>query len=143
MRDQPIIIAGLAVFLGVITFPITYNVAAGKTSRPPNVQMPAEGKQCVAPVEYMRTSHMKLLIAWREAVVREGVRTYKAYDGKTYEMSLTGTCLQKCHTSKEEFCDRCHNYVAVKGPYCMDCHVDPKLAGRAVARASSFREARP
>jgi hypothetical protein len=35
-----------------------------------------------------------------------------ASDNKTYDISLTGTCL-KCHPNKVEFCDRCHNYNAV------------------------------
>ena len=29
------------------------------------------------------------------------------------------------YTSTNDFCDRCHNYLAVS-PYCWDCHVDPK-----------------
>lgn len=135
MRDQGLIYAGLVLFLGVITLPITYNLAAGRTSAAPDVKLPANSKQCVAPAEYMRTSHMALLMSWRDEVVRNGVRTYRAADGRTFEMSLTRTCLQQCHTNKAEFCDRCHNYVAVKGPYCMDCHVDPKLAATAVASA--------
>ncbi len=143
MRDQPIIYAGLAVFLGVITFPITYGISAGKTSRPPELKLPVNAKQCVASVEYMRASHMTLLLDWRESVVRNGVRTYRAADGRTFDMSLTRTCLQQCHTNKAEFCDRCHNYVAVKGPYCMDCHVDPRLAAQAVARTSVPGEVRP
>jgi hypothetical protein len=68
---------------------------------------------------------MDLLLDWREEVVRKGVREFVAFDGKTYTMGLTQTCMN-CHTSKEDFCDRCHNYVAVS-PYCWDCHIDPKL----------------
>jgi len=142
MRDQGIIYAGLVLFLGVITLPITYNLAAGNTSRPPEVKLPVNSKQCVAPVEYMRVSHMRLLLNWRESVVRNGVRTYRTLDGRTFDMSLTRTCLEQCHTNKAEFCDRCHNYMAVKGPYCMDCHVDPKLAATAVASAAK-PEAQP
>jgi hypothetical protein len=29
-----------------------------------------------------------------------------------------------CHTSKKEFCDRCHDYTSVT-PYCWDCHLAP------------------
>jgi hypothetical protein len=54
------------------------------------------------------------------------VRTFTAFDGKSYTMALTQTCL-KCHASKADFCDRCHNYAGV-APYCWDCHIDPKLA---------------
>jgi hypothetical protein len=73
---------------------------------------------------------MALLVNWREEVVRRNVRSFTAFNGKTYNMSLTGTCLSGCHTNKADFCDRCHNYVGVKGPYCMDCHIDPKLVAR-------------
>ena len=130
MRDQGLIIGGLAVFLGLITFPITYNVMSGKTSEPPKLQLPAAEKQCVAPIEYMKASHMKLLFQWRDERVRQGVRTYTAYNGKTYTISFTGTCLSQCHTDKAEFCDRCHNYVGIRTPNCTDCHVDPKLIQR-------------
>jgi hypothetical protein len=75
------------------------------------------------PVEYMRTSHMDLLIDWRDRVVRENVRTWSAPDGRTHPIGLTGTCL-RCHASKAEFCDRCHTYAGV-APSCWDCHVDP------------------
>jgi hypothetical protein len=130
MRDQGIIYAGLVAFLGLVTFPAWYNLAAGHTAQPPALQLPAREKQCVAPAAYMRTSHMDLLINWREEVVRRHVRSFTAFDGKTYNMSLSGTCLSGCHTNKAEFCDRCHGYVGVSGPYCMNCHLDPRLVAR-------------
>ena len=49
--------------------------------------------------------------------------TWRA-DGKTVTMSLSGTCMS-CHPNKKEFCDACHDYLAVS-PYCWDCHVEPK-----------------
>jgi hypothetical protein len=70
----------------------------------------------------MRASHMVLLQDWRDAVVREGVREYTTADGRTVQMSLTGTCLRACHTDKAAFCDRCHDYAHVK-PSCWSCHV--------------------
>ncbi len=74
----------------------------------------------------MRNSHMQLLLQWREDFVRRNIREYTAMeDGKRYEIGLTGTCLEQCHTNKAEFCDRCHAYAGVEGPYCMDCHIDP------------------
>ncbi len=126
MRDQGIIYGGLAVFLALITFPAWYNLAAGTTAKPPDVRLPAREKQCVAPAAYMRTSHMDLLVGWREDVVRRQQRSFTAFNGKTYNKSLTGTCLSGCHSDKSQFCDRCHSYVGVAGPYCMDCHQDPK-----------------
>ena len=124
MRDRGIILAGLAIFLGAITFPIWYNLAGGKTSKGPELKRPA-GVNCVQPRSYMRTSHMDLLVAWRDDVVRNGIRTYRAFDGKTYRMSLSRTCLGECHGARAEFCDRCHNYAGMQ-PFCWDCHVDVK-----------------
>jgi hypothetical protein len=130
MRDKGLIYVGLVVFLGLITFPISYNVVHGKSSKGPELRLPANRKECVAPLTYMKDSHMKLLIAWRDERVRNNVRSYTAYDGKSYDISLTGTCLGQCHTSKAEFCDSCHNYVGIRTINCMDCHVDPKLIQR-------------
>lgn len=124
MRDRGYILAGLLVFLSAITFPIWYNLAGGKTSKGPEPKLPAQEKFCVAPVSYMKTSHMELLMQWRDQAVRQDIRNFRAYDGRNYTISLTGTCLMKCHTNKAEFCDRCHNYAGAN-PYCWDCHVDP------------------
>jgi len=128
MRDRGLIIGGLAVFLAVITFPVWYNLAAGTGSRPPQLKLPVQEKECVAPVTYMKTSHMQFLIDWREGAVRNNVRTFTAYNGKSYNVSLTGTCL-KCHVSQADFCGRCHDYAGVT-PHCWDCHSDPGQAGR-------------
>ncbi len=130
MRDRGLIYGGVVVFLGLMTAPFSYNLARGGTARAPDVKLPAQEKRCVAPADYMKTSHMKLLLSWRDEVVRKDMSTFTAFDGKVYRMGLSGTCLTNCHTNKAEFCDRCHNYVGVQGPYCMDCHVDPRLAKR-------------
>ena len=70
----------------------------------------------------MQAKHMDLLDQWRLEVVREGKRFVEKRPD--LEMSLTKTCL-KCHTSKAQFCDKCHNYAAV-APTCWDCHIIPK-----------------
>ena len=90
----------------------------------PNLTLPVNQKQCVAPISYMRASHMQLLLQWRRDVVRRGDRKYVAFDGKVYDMSLTKTCLG-CH-NKEQFCGRCHTYAGVSGPYCWNCHNEPQ-----------------
>ncbi|HUI54302.1 MAG TPA: sulfate reduction electron transfer complex DsrMKJOP subunit DsrJ [Bryobacteraceae bacterium] len=125
MRDRGLIYSGLAIFLALVTFPAWHNLSAGVTAKGPNVRLPASEKQCVAPAEYMRTSHMTLLMNWRDEVVRAGGRDYTAPDGKRYVMSLTPTCLEQCHGTKAEFCDRCHNYAAVS-PACWNCHLDSR-----------------
>ena len=132
MRDRLLILAGMFTFLVLITWPIWWDSAAKVTSKGPEPVLPAKEKTCVAPTVYMKTSHMKLLLDWREQVVRNGSRTYTAFNGKTYKMSLTGTCLG-CHTDKAQFCDRCHDYAGV-APTCTDCHNAPPGPGTGTPR---------
>ena len=132
MHDRGRIILGLLVFLALITFPIWYNLISGQESRPPEIELPAGETLCVADREFMRTEHMQLLMDWRDEVVRGDRRIYTASDNRTFPMSLSGTsrtehggsCMS-CHANKDKFCDRCHDYLAVK-PYCWDCHVEPQ-----------------
>lgn len=131
MRDRTLILIGLAVFIGLISFPAWYDSASGTSSAAPELQKAVKGTSCIYPTEYMRTSHMKVLLEWRDQVVRHGKRLV-TIGGKTYKMSLTGTCLD-CHASKKDFCDKCHEYADVN-PYCWNCHVDPALANKTVAR---------
>jgi hypothetical protein len=114
------IITGLVVFLCLISFPIWFIAIGGKASFDPKDITPTTEKQCVEPPAYMKEKHMQLLNDWKEQSVRNGIKTYKASDGKEYDISLTITCM-KCHSNKAEFCDRCHSYVGVM-PYCWDCH---------------------
>lgn len=128
MRDRYVIIAALVFFLGLVTSPFWYARASGMTAAGPDVKLPVDEKACVMPTEYMRSSHMDLLVTWRDTVVREDERTWTAPDGAAYTISLTGTCL-RCHDNKAEFCDKCHDYAGVT-PYCWDCHVDPAALTR-------------
>ena len=71
MRERVLIFVGSAIFVAVVHVP---DVACARPPkyepRQPELKLPANARQCVAPVEYMRASHMQLLIAWREDVVR-------------------------------------------------------------------------
>jgi hypothetical protein len=129
VHDSSKVIVGIAVFLIIVLSPIWYNVLKGQASYVPELIFPINEKQCVESLSYMRTNHIALLNLWKETAVRTGERIYKAGDGKTYTMSLAGTCM-KCHSNKADFCDRCHNYVDVQ-PKCWDCHVAPKAAEHA------------
>ena len=143
MNDKPVIIVGLLVGLVLVSLPIWYGLAAGAAGSPPEVKLP-DG-QCVEDLQYMKAYHMDLLNQWRDAVVREGKKTYvsKAY-GTSHEMSLTRTCL-KCHAAvdgaaaagqpasaagdcptpgRTTFCHQCHDYANVR-PTCWQCHVEP------------------
>jgi hypothetical protein len=131
MRDRLLIFAGLLAFIGLFTFPIWHAATAKTTAKGPELQLPIGQSHCVAPRNYMRTSHMKLLMSWRDGLVRHQQREFTAYDGQVYRVSLTNTCLGQCHQiqSKAEFCDRCHAYAAVAKPYCWDCHQSVVSAG--------------
>jgi hypothetical protein len=128
MYDAAKILAGILVFLAILLSPVWYNAMTGKAAYVPALDKGTDAKQCVEETGFMRANHMDLLNDWKETVVREGARTYTAKDGRTFTMSLTGTCM-KCHTKKEQFCDRCHDYTGVK-PYCWECHNYQKAAGK-------------
>jgi hypothetical protein len=127
LYNKGYIITGIVVFVIAITIPVWYCRDKGNTPPVLNLKTPViaamADKLCIEDTEFMRTDHMKLLVAWRDQAVRQGNRRYAAKNGKVYEISLTGTCLQ-CHSNKEEFCDRCHNYVGAK-PTCWSCHIIP------------------
>ena len=125
MHDRGLIYCGLLIFLGLVTFPVWHNVAAGVNARGPNPVLPVREKQCVAPLEYMKTSHMNLLMNWRDVAVRTNRHDFTAFDGRHYTMNLTSTCLKQCHTTRTDFCERCHTYAAVSVT-CWNCHVDSK-----------------
>lgn len=124
MYDKGKVLAGLAVFVGLMTFPFWFNIGSAAYERP-KLLLPKDSKECVESAEWMRAEHMQLLNEWRDEVVRDGDHEFvSAANGKTYMKSLTKTCM-KCHDNKEQFCDKCHTSLSVS-PYCWDCHVAPK-----------------
>ncbi len=138
------VIAGIVIFLIVITIPLWQNLGKTVAAPTPSLDTPVikqlaeKDKKCVMPTEWMRANHMQLLVDWREDVVRtkeQKVKTsrgrdYVTPDGKTYLASLTNTCME-CHSNKKEFCDKCHNYAAV-APNCWGCHQE---TGKKLAEA--------
>lgn len=124
MFDQGKILVGLLIFLILLASPALYNLAGGSGPLP-RLETGTTEPKCLESAEYMRANHMTMLNAWREAVIRNGERVYTASDGRHWDMSLTQTCLVRCHVRKTQFCDKCHNYSAVT-PYCWDCHLAPE-----------------
>ena len=114
----------IALFLVPATLPLWYDALEGKNASPPKLELPADKKECIESADYMSRYHREMLSRWQELVVREGRHTYTATNGKEYTMSLTGTCLG-CHSNKDRFCDRCHDYLKVE-PSCWQCHVVPE-----------------
>ena len=125
MYNSVKIIIGLIIFVGLMAYPIWSSV--GRPGPAPELvltEKAKEAKVCVEPTPWMKESHMQLLNDWRNKVVREHDRLYTNAEGRSYTISLTNTCLD-CHSNKDKFCDRCHNYASVR-PYCWDCHNVPK-----------------
>lgn len=123
--DKGKIFAGLVIFVGLVASPFWYNPVFGTgATTPPEVKLPQTEKVCVLPRAEMRASHMQVLYDWRETVVRGGGRLGRLADKREVKMSLSNTCLG-CHEGRKEFCDKCHEYLAVR-PFCWDCHFDPK-----------------
>lgn len=124
MYDGGKIIAGLIIFLALVTFPLYSNFGKSVATLTPSLDTPViqqlEKKECVEPKDFMRAEHMKLLNDWRDAAVRDTNRVYVSSSGRHYDISLQDTCM-KCHSNKETFCNSCHDYAGVK-PYCWDCH---------------------
>jgi hypothetical protein len=73
----------------------------------------AKYERCVKETSYMRFHHWELLRGIREEVVRYGKRGEIGLD----------KC-KDCHTSKERFCNQCHNAVSLT-PDCFGCHYYP------------------
>jgi len=125
MYGKQRIIPALILFVGVMTYPIWSS--SSDAAKAPKPEKPKDYKECVAPAQFMRTTHMKLLNDWRDDILREGgSRTGHTADGTEFVRSLQNGCM-KCHSNKKKFCDVCHTYTSVK-PYCWDCHLQPKEA---------------
>ncbi len=129
MYDASKIILGILIFLVLATSPFWYSKATGQSDYLPDpviLTKDTPGKDvCVMPTDYMRSSHMDLLNDWRNSVVRDGERKFVSPNGHEYKKSLSNTCMD-CHANKTEFCDKCHNYMAVDDQTCWSCHVEPK-----------------
>ena len=103
----------------IILFPPIYSLftsvfaRAGQTSELFLEKPDAKYEECVKETEYMRHHHWELLRAIREEVVRYGIRG---------ELGLN-KC-KECHTSRERFCNKCHNAVTMT-PDCYGCHYYP------------------
>ena len=128
MQNKGPVFVGIVVFLALAAFPIWYNMATNKLDYVPELEKAAYGDDCVRDSAWMTAHHMDLLNEWRDQVVREGERYEVGSDGVEYERSLSNTSLS-CHENKDQFCDRCHDYMGVK-PYCWECHIIPKELAR-------------
>jgi hypothetical protein len=114
-----IYIIAVAIPILIILFPFGYSVVSTIFARDvPTSEVFLEKpdpkhENCVRDVKYMRYHHWELLRQIREEVVRYGKRG---------DVGLK-KC-RECHTSRERFCDKCHNSVSMT-PACYGCHYYP------------------
>jgi len=120
MNSKSASLAFLAIIVIAVLSPLLYTVTANGFSKStePELVLPskeaAPSGECIEPTAYMRANHMNILVASREDAVRDGVR----------KVSHSLNNCSTCHEKREEFCDRCHNYVGAK-PNCFGCHYYP------------------
>lgn len=127
--SKNLIATGLVIFVLAVLSPFWFNMVTTTEAMPePELLGKAKmAKKCVLEKYEMRASHPAILDEWRDAVVRDADRLYKAANGHSFNMSLStgeNSCLG-CHEDKEKFCDTCHTYASVD-PYCWECHTTPK-----------------
>lgn len=117
------------VLLAASLVSVTGLALAGGWLKPTVSVEPGRGA-CVAPPEEMRRTHMEMLRHQRDKTLRQGERGAK--------VSLNG-CIE-CHASKatgsviaskQDFCEGCHAYAAVKLD-CFECH-QGKASGKVAA----------
>ena len=103
----------------IILFPVGYSIVSfvsAKTVQDTDLFLERPDpkyENCVKEIEYMRYHHWELLRTIREEVVRYGKRG---------ELGLNNC--RECHTSRERFCNKCHNAVSLF-PDCFGCHYYP------------------
>jgi len=140
MYNKGWVIPGIIILLALMVWPFVVAGASfvGKPVPTPDLPKPAQyltdlsGKslervkanldengnpKCIRSKDEMRASHMKLLEKFRNDYVRDGL-----HDPNGNE-SIKGC--RDCHPKREEFCNRCHDYMSVK-PECWECHYYPK-----------------
>lgn len=89
---------------------------------PAPVIQKAQGEQCVEPTEYMRKNHMKVLNQHRDKTVHEGIRTKQHSLKNCIECHATPNDKgERSVLGKDNFCQSCHSYAAVKVD-CFQCH---------------------
>ena len=133
MRERLLILAGLAVLVGLLTWPSWQGLAAREAASAPQPAVRAGLAHCIRDTAWMRRNHMQLLMHGRDAVVHQGIRNP--------EETLPG-CMN-CHltrladgsypavSSPQFFCNGCHRYAGVQTD-CFGCHSnrpDPATGG--------------
>ncbi len=114
-RQTLLVLAILAGILLPLAFSIVSFVSAERAEGTELfLEMPdPKYENCVEDTEYMRYHHWELLRQIREEGVRYGFRK-----------DLNLDKCQECHTSRERFCNKCHDATSLT-PDCFECHYYP------------------
>ena len=116
------VVIGLLLLSALVALRVFWPAVKAEKIASPTVRAIAiDSTVCIAPTEYMRSHHMKILNEWRNSGARDN-RPYVTADGKKFQKSLD-TCLG-CHGSNAYFCISCHQYANAK-PTCWNCHLSP------------------
>jgi hypothetical protein len=106
----------VALVIGMVALPLAYSVvcfalSSGTQSARPFIEVPTGA--CVREAKWMRFNHWHVLYEARDEAMRQGV-----------EPGVTFKECRRCHTSRERFCDKCHDVVNFN-PDCFGCHYYP------------------
>ncbi len=99
-----------------------------------------KGEKCVEETQFMRESHMELLLHQRDDTLRRGIRTKKhslkeciachvVTDSDNQAVSVA---------SPKHFCRECHDYAAVKVD-CFECHASKPAKKSASIKGDSIK----
>jgi hypothetical protein len=108
----------------ILLIPIGYSVVAaiaptgGRTVQMMLERPDPQYTECAGgrDASYMRYHHWEVLTQVRDDVMRRGERSIIGLDG-------LNRC-RECHTSREAFCNHCHDAVNLY-PECFGCHYYP------------------
>ncbi len=117
----------------IIVLPFAYSVGAWALSLSaddePFLERPDERfEECVRDTDYMRFSHMTLLLETRDGIRigdRNDIGLSKLKTEHAAQAVRTGdetrSYCSDCHTSREQYCDQCHTSVNLNLD-CFSCH---------------------
>ena len=111
---------GLHVSLAILLSVISVSVFAGA----PMPDIPkGKGEKCVEDTQFMRESHMELLLHQRDETVQRGIRTKKHSLKECIACHVVNDSNNQpvSAASSKHFCRQCHDYTAVNID-CFQCH---------------------
>lgn len=130
-----LLFACLAVFSLNVTSALGAEAQTAKAGRTPKpvIEAAIKGDKCVEDTDFMRKNHMRLLTHQRDETVYKGIRTKRHSLNNCIECHASKTT-NSVAASKENFCQSCHSYTAVKLD-CFECHATKPASATAAGRS--------